>query len=135
MKALLLCLSLFLGAQAFAADQRLTFADGTVLADVTWLQPPRAPEENVMLIEWKDAAGRQIEPPGAFKVVVWMPDMGHGSSPTKIARYADRSGRPTVGMYRVSDIYFTMGGYWEVQVKLRYNGGEETQVVPATIAW
>lgn len=54
-------------------------------------------------------------------VVLWMPSMGHGSSPVKVERV-------DVGTYRVSDVFFTMPGDWEIRVRRADEGSapEET---------
>lgn len=51
-----------------------------------------------------------------IEVVLWMPDMGHGSAPTQISRVLDTNGDVVPGRYTVRNIYFVMGGLWEVQV-------------------
>jgi hypothetical protein len=49
-------------------------------------------------------------------VTLWMPSMGHGSSPTVIERVE-------VGRYHVSRVYFMMKGEWEIRFQLK-NGNE-----------
>lgn len=46
-----------------------------------------------------------------LKVYLWMPDMGHGSSPTTIEKVAP-------GLYRISRLEFIMAGAWELRVEL-----------------
>lgn len=111
------------GAPAFAATE-LSFA-GPVKAELAWEKGPRSPAESVLLVTWKDAEGRVVNAPAAFKVVLFMPDMGHGSAPTYV-----EPARTTEGAYRVSRVYFTMGGRWEVRVVL----GSETRSVALEIA-
>lgn len=41
-------------------------------------------------------------------VILWMPSMGHGSTPTQTARL-------DVGTYRVSNVFFIMPGDWEIR--------------------
>ena len=45
--------------------------------------------------------------PGDVNVLLWMPGMGHGSSPTKVQRL-------DVGTYRVTQVFFVMPGEWEI---------------------
>ncbi len=47
-------------------------------------------------------------------VKLWMPSMGHGSSPVVITQTAE-------GMYLVSEVYFTMLGAWEIRFQLKNN--------------
>ena len=104
----------------------LKFAKGTVHAHATWKQGPRTPEESILRIEWKNGADHSpIEPPGTFSVKLYMPAMKHGSSPTQMQRVLDDKGQPMTGVYTVSNIYFTMGGDWDVQVALKNTSGTE----------
>lgn len=52
---------------------------------------------------------------GDVAVVLWMPSMGHGSSPITVERI-------DVGTYRASKVFFTMPGDWEIRVQ-RKSGG------------
>ncbi len=45
-------------------------------------------------------------------VVLWMPDMGHGSAPTKITRL-------DIGTYRVDNVVFIMPGKWQIKFQLK----------------
>lgn len=57
------------------------------------------------------------------QVVLWMPSMGHGSTPTQTA-WADQ------GTYRTTNVFFTMPGDWEIRFQVK-NGSEvvdETRV-------
>jgi hypothetical protein len=42
------------------------------------------------------------------KVVLWMPSMGHGSSPVTVEKNED-------GTYRASKVFFIMRGNWEIR--------------------
>jgi len=113
-------------ATAASEPVRLAFANGTVHLEASWMQGPRSPEESVLRLEWKAGDSRSpAEPPGTFRVSLWMPDMGHGSAPTRVQSLLDEHGQPLVGAYRASNLYFTMGGTWEVRVTLKYAGGKE----------
>ncbi|RZA07636.1 MAG: hypothetical protein EOP11_07140 [Proteobacteria bacterium] len=126
MKKWLLGLSLLCMAQPALAET-LSFANGSSTADVQWSQGPRNLEESTLLLSWKNAAGELSAAPGIFKVVPFMPAMGHGSSPTKLEPIAS-------GTYRVSKIFFTMPGAWEIRVQVKFPGGqEETQSFPLQI--
>lgn len=45
-------------------------------------------------------------------VLLWMPDMGHGSSPTNTTRV-------DVGSYRVTNVFFIMPGQWEIRFQIK----------------
>lgn len=55
-------------------------------------------------------------------VVLWMPSMGHGSSPVTIERL-DR------GTYRVSEVFFTMAGDWEIRVQLKAGNDVKSEAI------
>ncbi|MBL7557899.1 MAG: FixH family protein [Bdellovibrionaceae bacterium] len=69
-----------------------------------------------------------------IEVVLWMPDMGHGSAPTQISRVVDTNGDVVPGRYTARNIYFVMGGLWEVQVVITdKNGQKETHSFNITL--
>lgn len=45
------------------------------------------------------------------KVLLWMPGMGHGSSPTVVQKL-------DTGTYLASKVYFVMPGDWEIKIQL-----------------
>lgn len=47
-------------------------------------------------------------------VLLWMPSMGHGSSPVKTERL-------DVGTYRASQVFFIMPGEWEIRFQRKVN--------------
>ena len=98
---------------AFA--ETLTFQNGTILADSQWQQGPQVSKESILLISWRDSAGQPLTP--SFRVILWMPDMGHGSAPTKIFPLN------TPGAFQVKKMFFTMPGEWEVKVELALPNG------------
>ncbi|MCC6276513.1 MAG: FixH family protein [Oligoflexia bacterium] len=53
-------------------------------------------------------------PLGSIKVVLWMPSMGHGSSPVKVEQLGDRQ-------YRASQVYFSMPGKWQIRFQIKDN--------------
>ena len=113
----------------------LSFAKGSILACAGWVQGPRSPQESVLRIEWQNADGLPQDPTGSFKVTLWMPSMGHGSAPTQIQRALNEAGEPIAAVYDVRNMYFTMGGQWEVRVGLKFpNGATETQAFAVEIA-
>jgi hypothetical protein len=61
---------------------------------------------------------------GEVAVVLWMPSMGHGSSPVSVAKI-------DVGTYRASQVFFTMPGDWEIRIQRLVNGAVVEQAVIA----
>ena len=137
MTKLLLALALFIAPAAFATDFgsapvaraphviHLTFLGGTAHLHLTWQEGPGLEVESVLHGEWHNGADHTpIEAPGAFKVELNMPAMGHGSSPTQLERGLDDRGQPLLGVYNVRGLYFTMAGDWEVVVSLNTPDGK-----------
>lgn len=58
------------------------------------------------------------------EVVLWMPSMGHGSSPTKTQRI-------DVGTYRATSVFFIMPGAWEIKFQIKENNNLVDGVVVA----
>lgn len=143
MKSLIVIASLFFGGFAFAHGghdhdtpmAHLTFAKGAVHAHATWQAGPQVSTESLLKVEWKSGADHSpTEPPGTFEVVLWMPSMGHGSAPTQIQRVLDAQGQPLVGAYEISNMYFVMGGDWDVNLTLTYQDGtKETQTIKVNL--
>ncbi|MGZ5280076.1 MAG: FixH family protein, partial [Pseudobdellovibrionaceae bacterium] len=108
----------------------ISFQNGAIKAELTWLDsPPTAGPESKLQVQWLNAQSEAIELDGDFRVVLFMPDMGHGSSPTKIAKLDTAP-----GLYRVSKVYFTMPGLWEVRVTHRpANAAPETKALALII--
>ncbi|MFZ4404342.1 MAG: hypothetical protein ACOYOK_09605 [Pseudobdellovibrionaceae bacterium] len=48
------------------------------------------------------------------EVILWMPSMGHGSTPTEVERL-------DVGTYRVKKVFFVMPGDWDLQFFIKEN--------------
>lgn len=103
----------------------LSFRQGALKAAVAWEAgyPAVVGPEAKLVIQWMDQNHQPVELGADFRVALFMPEMGHGSSPTKIAKLEG------AGLYRISKIYFTMPGRWDVQVTLKPVNGEapETQ--------
>lgn len=59
---------------------------------------------------------------GQIEVVLWMPSMGHGSSPVTVEKV-------DVGTYRASEVFFTMPGDWEIRVQRKSGGNILEQAV------
>lgn len=55
------------------------------------------------------------------QVVLWMPSMGHGSTPTQTTRVDE-------GTYRVTNVFFIMPGDWEIRFQVKAG----TEVVDET---
>ena len=59
-----------------------------------------------------DGSQNIVDLGGTLAVVLWMPSMGHGSSPVKVDKL-------DTGTYRAKNVFFTMGGSWEIRIQLK----------------
>ena len=79
--------------------------------DLIWLSPINSNDVgHFLLISKKNKIASDI--PTDFKIFLWMPSMGHGSSPVTIKKIA-------TGIYDVTDVYFIMDGDWQIKVQLK----------------
>ena len=124
---------------AFAQDHEgmaghLVFSNG-IHAHLFWEQGPQEEGESIMRIEFMNGATHTpTEIKAVPSVALYMADMGHGSSPTAIQRVLDENGQVKVGVYRVLNMYFMMGGNWEVRVSLNNpDGSIETQILKVVV--
>ncbi len=142
MKGIILALGVIFSTSAFAHGgghgpgmTHLTFANGAIHAHATWIVGPQVPQESLLKVEWKNGADHSpTVPPGPFEVVLWMPSMGHGSAPTSVLESLDTSGQPILGSYDVKNVFFLMGGDWDVNVTLTYQDGtKETKTIKVNL--
>lgn len=61
-----------------------------------------------------------------MKVVLWMPSMGHGSSPVTLTKVG-------VNKYQVTEAYFMMPGQWEVRLSFSLNGANHKINIPVAV--
>jgi hypothetical protein len=57
------------------------------------------------------------------RVRLWMPGMGHGSSPVTVERVGP-------GEYRASEVFFLMRGEWEIHIQIDSEGATDEAVLP-----
>lgn len=83
---------------------------------ISWVDGPKRGMSKFIMKTWKNDLGTMNGPyqdlPKSLNVFIWMPSMGHGSSPVRLKKIND-------GEYEVSDVNFIMGGKWEVKFQLK----------------
>jgi hypothetical protein len=134
MKSFLIAITMLLGTFATAhvghnhppMAGHLVFKNGSVHVHATFTNAPAVGVEAPLVLETKEAVTHQnISLEDSVEVVLWMPSMGHGSAPTQIQRVLDSNGDLMTGVYQVRNVYFTMGGDWEVRVVLTNAQGQK----------
>lgn len=97
----------------------LAFKNGTFHVHATFEKTPVVGAESILILSAKNGATHS---PVAFaddvSVVLWMTSMGHGSAPTQVERVVDAAGNIVADQLRVRNVYFVMGGDWDIQVSL-----------------
>jgi len=129
MKTFLFAAALLFNLPAMAQSYELFFKKGEVQAIATFAEAPTSSANATMVLEFRDAATQApYDLTEQLAVVLWMPDMGHGSRPVKIERALGASGNVLPGIYQISKMSFMMNGPWEVKVTLKdAEGNSETQ--------
>ena len=86
---------------------------GGQCVSISWEKKPTDEEFGSFLFKvFRQGATPILEDPPNVSVILWMPGMGHGSSPVTVARL-------DVGTYRASEVFFTMGGDWEIRFHVK----------------
>lgn len=94
---------------------------GNLKAFFTFEKRPFVMEEVTMYIQFKDANTLQpVDIRTVPEVTLYMPqiDMQHGSLPTVVTPRQNSNGTVLPGEFKVTNMYFIMGGDWDVQIAL-----------------
>jgi hypothetical protein len=86
-------------------------------ANLQWTQAPTSRDPGRLELKFWSAADHFFpqtlyDPGHTLYVVLWMHGMNHGSLPTSVERLAP-------GHFAVSNVFFSMHGTWEIQVRLQ----------------
>ncbi|RPJ66214.1 MAG: hypothetical protein EHM20_17555 [Alphaproteobacteria bacterium] len=78
---------------------------------LNWLSPVNSIDEGhaLLIVKQQNIATDFTKD---FSVILWMPTMGHGSSPIQIKKLG-------TGIYDLSQIYFIMDGLWHLRIQLK----------------
>lgn len=87
-------------------------------ADIIWNTSPKVSENSPFKLNFytKNNPTILVNPPNDIYVYLWMPDMGHGSSPITLTQ-------TTTGEFMAQDVYFLMNGLWQIRIQFK-NGNE-----------
>lgn len=113
-----------------SADEgcRLQFKSGLCLA-WAWENAPANSEFASLIFKTYRLIEGQIQPEdlsGTAALVLWMPSMGHGSSPTTVTRIEK-------GLYRAAKVYFVMPGAWDLHFQNKVENKVNDEVVDSLI--
>ncbi len=95
--------------------------------NLKWEVPPSESSPGTLLLRLflldpSDGFPVLIQDEPEVAVVLWMPTMNHGSSPTQVERIGP-------GTYRISRMYFTMRGEWEIKLQILEDGAKADELV------
>lgn len=90
------------------------FSQSQLCADMTWLKTPTEQEQGSFDLKFysKESPEQLISPNFDIFVLLWMPGMGHGSSPVNVNKVSE-------GHYKVSNVFFVMKGEWEIHIQIK----------------
>lgn len=77
-----------------------------------WEVAPTAARPGTMTVTFTDSEDRPLSPKNDFFFFLWMPGMGHGSTPVTITPVED-------GVYSVTNVKFIMKGAWDIHYQLK----------------
>lgn len=103
----------------------LAFPAAGLCASLEWARQPIESESGTFILRfWRAGEGDAIsgpfvDPNGRPFVKLWMPSMGHGSSPVQVAQVKDAQNAPVPGVFEATQVYFVMPGRWEIWVQLK----------------
>jgi hypothetical protein len=100
--------------ESVSGECGLLFLSENICLKTEWIKRPSESAYGEMILSFVDQSDqtRFIDPRHTPLIVLWMPGMGHGSSPVKIDR-------TDVGQYKVSEIFFIMPGEWDIRYQLK----------------
>lgn len=90
----------------------LKFSSQSLCVSYDWEVSPTESETGTFVARFTNStSGALLDPALPLKVILWMPSMGHGSSPVEVTRLSQ-------GLYRVSRVFFSMPGTWQIRFQL-----------------
>ena len=92
----------------------LYFSKENICLKTRWVTKPSESTLGEMELSFSDPDDntRLLDPRNDVAIVLWMPSMGHGSTPVTITR-------TDVGRFTASEIFFIMPGPWEIRYQLK----------------
>ncbi|MBC7466329.1 MAG: FixH family protein [Bdellovibrio sp.] len=92
---------------------KLASASLGLAIDLAFDKTPNDSDENTFILQFhQPGSSVAVGVDQTIAIILWMPSMGHGSSPVKIQKIAD-------GIYRVTKVYFIMPGDWEIRLQIK----------------
>lgn len=109
------------------ADCSVRFRESGLCLSWVWEKKPTSKTTGSLVFKiyranrW-DGSPVMIDPGAAPALRLWMPGMGHGSSPTTVESV-------DLGTYRAKDVFFVMPGEWDLHFELKEDGAVRDEAV------
>jgi hypothetical protein len=106
------------------------FKTQNLCASLDWIKTPSSDEAgSFKLYFWDKNQGTAqqpvfLNPDGQVLVKLFMPSMGHGSSPVSVTQAQTASGDPFEGVFDVKNVFFVMPGAWEIRILFKATNGQ-----------
>jgi hypothetical protein len=113
-------------AQESKAECQASFSTSGLCLTWYWEKKPTSTEMGSLVFKTYrlnsiDQTPIEVDLTTTPQVVLWMPSMGHGSTPTQTTRVDE-------GTYRATNVFFVMPGDWEIRFQVKTG----TEVVDET---
>jgi hypothetical protein len=110
------------GEKGQAASCDLKFAKSGDCVEIAWKEKPTETKAGsfVFKISHSAASGQSsvpMDPQMAASVVLWMPAMGHGSTPVTVTKIDD--GADPAVSFLASEVRFIMPGEWQIKLQIK----------------
>lgn len=107
----------------------LAFPKQKLCANIHWNERPVVGQAVSFRLQFKSAVdNKKKDPTGPVHVELWMPSMGHGSSPVVVTR-AEGDPNDVTGLYNVTNVLFLMNGDWDIRFRVSDGAQvEETKI-------
>ena len=110
----------------------LAFPKFDLCGSFTWdRKPTSSTPGSAVLRFWNrelgTPSGPYVSPVSTVFVKLWMPVMGHGSSPVTTAAKKDAGGMAILGVFDSTNVFFVMPGKWEIWVQLKSGAAIDAQ--------
>ena len=99
------------------ADCSVKFTQSQICVSWHWEKQPTSSEVGTFIfktfrLNTFDQTAIEVNSVSVPQVQLWMPSMGHGSTPTQVVQL-------DVGTYRAENVFFVMPGEWDIRFQIK----------------
>lgn len=110
------------GEKGRSAPCELKFAKSGDCVEITWKEKPTETKAGAFVFKishatTSDQSAVPMDPETAASVVLWMPAMGHGSTPVTVTKLED--GADPAASFLASEVRFIMPGEWQIKFQIK----------------